>query len=104
MTIEITKLADKWRNYNYIEDAPVCGDCAIELADELEAALPKWTKITDDKSWPDDGEYLWCYGSDSGGYIHATYEICMMRVIGDMVSDLYWRPLCDLDYPPEPPS
>ena len=35
----ISELPDKWRNYNYVEHVSVCGDCATELATELQALL-----------------------------------------------------------------
>lgn len=105
----ITKLADKWR---------VTVDCRSEVmsnggkreplrdllkcADELEAALPKWTRITDDPdTWPDDG----------GASVMVSDEMlkdsyCSSRVMSGFEAvnrycTTYWRPLCDLDYPQE---
>ena len=95
----ITKLPDEWRGNNY-KDWP--REPELCCADQLEAALPTWTKITDSPdTWPDDGTYLWAYGSNTCDYLHATYDVCMMRVVADMVKHVYWRSLCDLDYPPE---
>jgi len=71
---------------------------------DLEAVMPVWTKITDDPdTWPEDGNYLWAYRSVGvgGGWLHATFEVSMMRVIADMAVDTRWRPLTDIDYPPE---
>lgn len=91
-------LPNKWRMEDPDQHLAPMGVCA----DELEAALPVWTKITDDPdTWPEDGMYLWVYGDLNGAWIHATYDVAMMRTIADMVQHTCWRPLCSIDYPPE---
>jgi len=96
---DITKLPDRWRSKQDVYPSIAREDCLVDLHN----ALPVWTRITDDPdTWPEDGTYLWCYGSiGSDTLIHATYDVSMMRVIADMVERTCWRPLCSIDYPPE---
>ena len=89
MTTDITKLADKWR-----EDSRFTGHSGEDCARELEAALPVWTRITDDRdSRPEDAEKVliegfgFCKWDDDKHYrIHDND---------------FWRYECDIDYPPE---
>jgi len=74
---------------------------AEECADDLEAALPKWTKITDDPdTWPEDGQrVIHTVVAIRRDYTYASdfYDVGAIRHwIGRV-----WRPFCDLDYPPE---
>ena len=92
------ELIKKWRKRGKKNAARI----HYKYADELRAALPVWTKITDDPdTWPEDGNYLWAYRSVDGDWLHATFEVSMMRVVADMAVDTRWRPLADIDYPPE---
>ncbi|MBU8921805.1 MAG: hypothetical protein KOO63_08295 [Bacteroidales bacterium] len=97
---DIMKLPSKWR-----EGATVCYDANAKfvherLAGELESALPVWTKITDDPdTWPEQSEDILL--SSGVGFLEAgewgvTIDEGMQKYIGR-----YWRPLCDLDYPPK---
>ena len=98
--MSITKLPEKWRRY---ENAYAIAEAAyLVLANELEDALPVWTRITDDPdTWPkterglffmlagleDDGEKVWQVITD---FLDNDYDGCT-----------HWRPLCDIDYPPD---
>ena len=96
---DITKLPDKWRK-NAVDGSEVkviSNEIYVTniLANELEAALPVWTKITDNpNSWPEvEAEVAledigWIVWPD----LYGTYKV---------YHTLHWRPLCDLDYPPE---
>jgi len=77
-------------------------------ADELDDELPQWTKITEDEStWPKNG--------DSVLFIDKEFDT-LMRVLNPIKDDtvfktdhsnwlnLWWRPLCDLDTPPQEDS
>ena len=94
----ITKLADRWRKWHYKKTfgngAPM-----EKCADELTAALPDWTRITDDKStWPERCfRVMFSFGT--GGHSWITFMQKTPQEDGLLTA--YWRPLCDLDYPPE---
>ena len=107
--IDITKLPDRWRDgkpTRYVErDNSVSFDpkrTSDVCADELEAALPKWTKITDEDITEDPiilyGERgSISYTSESDLFSGAPLSGPWLRHCGYT----HWRPLCDLDYPPE---
>lgn len=96
---DIMKLAENWRD-DAVEASEVglieSGyHVAMVCATSLENALPKWTRITDDeKSRPPRFE----------PYLFANDDMPRPKVSGAnttlWVGD-WWRPLCDLDYPPE---
>jgi len=102
---DITKLPDQWR-----EDAVEASEkdmiasglvVASVLATELEAALPVWTKITDDPdTWPKVDSVSMMHSRTKGTIIKENgveiYDFFMLEY-GDIT---HWRPLTDLDYPP----
>ena len=100
---DITKLADDWRKK--AGEAHHAGMIAPPLliantcARELEAALPKWTEITDDPdTWPDRlKRVVFSFSSES----HCWIAFMHKNPMEDGLVTCYWRPLCDLDYPPE---
>ena len=106
--VDITKLADKWRR-RYDETGQVIqGRCATEL----EAALPTWTRITEDEAtWPElDGEdrveIIARFPDHNGrpGRIEAFEwdENDMVALMeGYKLKFNWYRYTCDLDYPPE---
>ena len=93
----IVDLPEVWREAGSL-------DCwADDCANELEAILPKWTRITEDEdTWPEglsfiagkkmSGEWDYSIRNPSGETFHHVAKHCL---------EVYWRPLCDLDYPPE---
>lgn len=64
-------------------------------ADELEAKLPVWTKITEDEAtWPDGQALIYFEGDISlvdGKYMGAQDHLHQWAS--------HWRPLCDIDTP-----
>ena len=93
--MSIKSLMDDWRE-NWLD---VNG---ASCADELEAAMPVWTKITNDPdTWPKYGLEVMFYGNPMGepkrylGYFAADDQTF------SYLKGAYWRPLCDLDHPPE---
>ena len=100
---DITKLPDEWRDrcpkgsgwFKFVH----------ECADQLEAALPKWTRVTDDPdTWPENNNstILVAEFITIGRQIY-TWESCNLRGNNNLFP-IYWRPLCDLDHPPEDKS
>jgi len=91
---DLTKLADEWRDS---EDCIFSGYPATtkKCADQLESALPKWVKITDDsRSWPAIGAEIMYMTT---GHPHA---LCTTARGGKPKHMTHWRPLCSIDYPP----
>jgi len=88
------ELPDKW-----LHD---CGEDwgAFNCAKDLEAALPVWTRITEDEStWPEDGQNILYKTKRFIPPVGTTY-----RSNGKGMTPHYivaWRPLCDLDTPPD---
>ncbi len=93
----ITKLPDKWRKQSKTKSDVL--DNISWCADELEAALPKWTKITDDpKTWPEKlDRVVFSFSSES----HCWIAFMQRNPAEDGLLTCYWRPLCSVDYPPE---
>lgn len=110
----ITKLPEKWLAKAGLGGRPDhVNHWLVDCADELEAALPKWTKITEDEATlPPEGEYVIGYSP------YKTQEIALcellMRPDGRMWTfgattshadilpknaPTHWRPLCDIDTP-----
>jgi len=104
----ITKLPDEWRSS--LDGLIRCcteNDCNIRAththANQLEAALPKWIKITDNpKTWPPVGEFIGCMTGEANAFYYG-HVFLERTVTWDVDFHVYthWRPLCDLDYPPE---
>ena len=101
----ITKLADKWRKEakNHIEEdeANRMYSAALnQAATDLWADLPTWTRITDDPdTWPEMAqEVIWT------GKLTSRPNISTFFGFDADWYRIYWRPLCDLDYPPEQES
>lgn len=100
---DITKLADKWREFKFSKTAQIIGplwevgyhDALNGCALALESALPKWTKAVSGESstFPEEDQevMMYCYGNLEAG----RYPDGLVVTPGD-----WWRPLCDLDYPP----
>jgi hypothetical protein len=108
--ISITKLANKWRdesNIAFENHGEGAAECVQECADELESALPKWTRITDDPAtWPEAGQKVFfCDFIDSDDNEDVRGVTCFpnKEFVSQWIGD-YWRPLTDLDYPPEQQS
>ena len=96
------------------EDVTHCRECDVPVTKlnvavaQLSAALPKWKLITEDKdTWPeaDNSKVLVAGKMVSGEWDYFVYNTSNMR---DILEDhpgyfpgVSWRPLCDLDYPPE---
>ncbi len=106
----ITLLPAKWRmQVNFTKEPALINFELKDAAAELQAALPVWTKITDEpESRPAMGqEYLmidvlqskpfgsWFDKWDGNFPLQATIEEYQRGSV------FWWRPLCDLDYPPE---
>jgi len=119
MNMDITKLADMWRNDEagfrvVTHDKNLSCHNGLTCANELESALPKWTRITDDPAtWPElDGEptveiiyrspdrfgrpgKLEGFEWDQGDTV-ALMEGDKLKFKGG-----WYRYTTDLDYPPE---
>ena len=100
----ITKLAEKWRTdvarYSWQKAVNYC-------ADELEVALPTWTRITDDPdTWPEANQTCLFFRQPNSVPQHWGVSIdCYPEGNTEFLHEYdYWRPLCDLDYPPEQES
>ena len=114
MRTKLQGLIDKWREYrgDYTdEELTDYGKTTVHthelLATELENALPKWTRITEDEAtWPEQSnDVLLSVGvgfleaGEWGVQVNdsaAPMDKSIQRYIGR-----YWRPLYDLDYPPQ---
>ena len=99
--MDITRLPDKWRE----EIQAVPGHYYEGLdyaANQLEATLPKWTKMTDDPAtWPEDWQHVLIFYPEKEFPDHKKYYIGeFVRQAGGHIGS-YWRPLCSLDAPPE---
>lgn len=100
----LTELSAEWRKANRILSYQKGLD---DCADQLDAALPKWTKITDDpETWPKEGQHFmrseyaksfegWSI-PESDTFCTETFKYDYVMFVGDM-----WRPLCSIDYPPK---
>lgn len=73
-----------------------CPPTSMEVAaDQLAQTIPVWTRITEDEStWPALWEdVVWYNDKDDDHEItHMNFDVDEMT---------HWRPLCDIDYPPE---
>ena len=110
----IGNLLDKWRESALVAQAAGYSGLAegkCECADELEAALPKWTRITNDpETLPPAGRPIMTIQVSWDG---AWYEQNILTPLlthwmydkdlpaSDRAVGTYWRPLCGIDYPPE---
>ena len=96
---DITKLPDKWRKRGRKNMAKI----HYEYAEELESAMPTWTKITDDPdTWPEDRERVLATRKDVQFDVwHEPAHFIFRAEFYRGAVGTYWRPLCDLDYPPE---
>ena len=95
--MSIRDLPDKWRE-RYAKGR-IVGQ--LRFADELQAELPTWTKITDSEdTWPEDEHYiLMLMDGKRIPSIKQWYSPADEPPIGNL--NAHWRPLIDLDYPPE---
>ena len=97
--MDIPRLPDEWYNTPPAE----AGIRPLHYcANQLEAALPKWTKITDDPAtWPEDWQQVLIFYPEKEFPDHKKYYIGeFVRQAGGHIGS-YWRPLCSLDTPPE---
>ena len=98
---DLHKLPDEWREEEQSINDPhdPYSHALSNCADELEAALPKWTKITDDpKTWPNDGD--WGFFKTWKWYgVHTWFNDEYDNFPKEPAA--WWRPLCSLDFPPE---
>ena len=88
---DLTKLANEWSDPNtYIPNG-------CECAAELRAALPKWTRITDDEAtWP-------IAGSRYFRMVDGCLTDCLAPKEGFTICPYWiieWRPACGFDNPP----
>ena len=96
------ELIKKWRKRGKKNAARI----HYKYADELRAALPVWTKITDDLgSMPKEAthEYAVFYNFENGRgrlYVYKTSHALAMYS-GWKTFASHWRPITDIDYPPE---
>ena len=104
----IRELIEKWReNEVYIHasenaDIYLGGKHARNIcADELQAALPTWTRITDDEStWPEKGQDVLIY-LGSGFLEKGGWGVSPNNMQHYIDRGYYWRSTCDLDTPPK---
>ena len=100
---KLTELPKKWREDEGPYFDPYTYHDGITCAAQLEATLPVWTKITKDKStWPEEDIMVMFY-SPGGNF--RSYPWCdeWNSTCGIPYSQLnvYWRPMCSIDFPPE---
>jgi len=102
--MSLHQLPDKFREHAAaIEDEDPLDVYAIaayrQCADELQAALPVWVKITDDpETWPTVGDWV------MGSYGPRDYARSMMFIdhTKRRTYGRYWRPIIEgIDTPPE---
>ena len=105
---KITKLPNDWRSIipKEHDGGDLVWTAAVitgmeHAADQLEVALPTWTKITDQEdTWPPiDSEVMYASWYDGWNIANGWVEFTSLDDMGD-----YWRPLCDLDCPPKDES
>jgi len=122
--MDITKLPDFWRNFRFTEPDHIGPlhqsghiDGLADAAKGLEAALPKWTKIIikDKATWPSNQAkgvvsvmLMTTNGVPVVGQFLKTLEAVEFNQIEfdnwaevRLMNLTHWRPLCDLDFPPE---
>ena len=94
--MNIKSLPEKWRDNR--SESSVHGH-RYDCANDLEAALPIWTCITDNPdTWPEQGQDI-LYSIGEGWLEVGEWNVRPEKI--DKYIDNYWRPFCDLDYPPE---
>ena len=99
--MSIRGLIDEWSAaaaFDFTEGNDVSGIAYTDCAKKLEAALPTWTKITEGKPDPERWIIYRCRLADGWTELIQTkwHKDSFARM-----DNVYWRPLCDLDYPPE---
>ena len=56
---DIRELIEKWRKIAYLSHGKIQTECFDQCADQLEAAMPAGTIITEDEStWPEEGQKI----------------------------------------------
>ena len=96
--IDITRLPDEWRPQTIAESDECLWEASKRWygeihARELEDALPKWNSIY--SLAPEIGQrILFKFPNKDHRPEFSTWD-------GVKYADFKWRPLCDLDYPPE---
>ena len=100
--MSIRGLIDEWSAaaaFDFTEGNDVSGIAYTDCAKKLEAALPTWTKITDDPdTWPEDEQDILRH-IGAGQLKAGLWQVPTDKVRHHIGTS--WRPLCDLDYPPE---
>ena len=103
---DILDLPNKWREFKFkageVPIGPLFGaeycEALCHASNMLEAALPVWTLITDNpESLPPVTDNVMFAECRNGRWLADVWS-------GEITQDargLYWRPLCDLDYPPD---
>ena len=116
---DITKLPDYYRALSdtYLKPLAEYGNdmpqfLLRQFADELEAALPVWTKITDHPdTWPPtngasviSSEWSEAYQQWNHRLVTFSVDDALHSFEHEVRGMFCWRPLCDLDYPPKDAS
>ena len=92
---DITKLPDRWRDA--AERVNLRGQIFDTCATELSAALPVWTKITDNpETWPPSDKRVFSF-HERLSYGPHTYH---QTKVGPSFEFTHWRHMCSLDRPP----
>lgn len=101
---DITTLPKKWES----EDFHDISLPQLVCAEDLREALPDWTRITEDpETWPELGvQHLVICKRNSGGWEHSrrNIRVLLARLKYGYIAELWYRPLCDLDFPQEEES
>ena len=93
-------LIDKWQD----RKSELAFGASCLCASELQAYIDGlWTQITDDPdTWPDEGNKILMrvnYSGDSCMHQQLEQWVWTDEYMPEFIGS-YYRPLCDLDYPP----
>ena len=108
MRISLTELPDKLRSIlNSIDQtlgkyaALIAAETIDPIATQLEAALPKWTEITEDRNThilPNKFVMSFKDGTVEMYNLEDGHNIDSGLVLAGAS---HWRPMCSIDFPPE---
>lgn len=95
--MNIRDLPDKWRDDEENIGGVNFFRSGYDCAKELQAALPQWTRITENEAtWPaEDWDTVVWYSDEDNS--HAMGPIPFV----DVGRFTHWRPLVDIDFPPD---
>lgn len=100
--ININELADFWEGYLKTamrHNHTSYNEAYRECISDLKEALPVWTQITDDEeTWPDEDQMVVIFHDLDPEIIEFGYTPCDND--RELLTGAWWRPVCDLDYPP----